>query len=73
MELPEEVLIHNSTLGLKGGRGVLLRVAPEGYYEVNLAFGDKRHRTLLPVTGTVIISKEAEAPELDAAEFEIER
>lgn len=73
MELPIEVLVHNATLGLKGGRAVLLRVAPEGFYEVNLSFGDKKHRTLLPVTGTVVISREAEPPELDAAEFEIER
>ncbi|MCB1033470.1 MAG: hypothetical protein KDD47_06505 [Acidobacteria bacterium] len=72
MELPEEVLIHNATLGLKGGRGVLLRIAPEGYYEVNLAFGDKKHRTLLPVAGTVIICRESEPVEIDA-EFEIER
>ncbi len=73
MELPEEVLIHNSTLGLKGGRGTLLRVAPEGFYEVNLTFGEKKHRTLLSIRGTVIISREPEPPELDAAEFEIER
>lgn len=73
MELPEDVLIHNSTLGLKGGRGVLLRIAPEGYYEVNLAFGGKKHRTLLPVAGTVVISRDPEPEDLEGAEFEIER
>lgn len=72
MELPEEVLIHNATLGLKGGRGVLLRIAREGFYEVNLTFGGKKHRTLLPIAGTVVISREPEPEDIDA-EFEIER
>jgi len=72
MEIPAEVLVHNQILGLKGGRAVLVRVAQEGYYEVNLAFGERIHRTLLPVASTVLIQQEAEPPEI-SSEFEIER
>ena len=72
MELPTEVLVHNQALGMKGGRALLVRIAPEGYYEVNLAFGERRHRTLLPIHSTVLIQQEAEPPEI-SSEFEIER
>ncbi len=72
MEIPTEVLVHNQILGLKGGRAVLVRVAQEGFYEVNLIFGERTHRTLLPIHSTVLIQKEAEPPEI-ASEFEIER
>ncbi len=71
MELPAEVLIHNELLGLKGSRGRLLGIAPEGYYEVNLKFGEKLHRVLLPIAATVLISREPEEP-VDAR-IEIER
>lgn len=71
MELPLAVLIHNEALGIKGSRGDLLNISPNGYYEVNLKFGDKTHRVLLPIAATVIISQE---PEVAAAErIEIER
>jgi hypothetical protein len=60
MELPAEVLIHNEILGIKGGQGVLLQVSASGYYEVNYRFGDRQHRTYLPIHGTVIIAREPE-------------
>ena len=60
MELHTEVLIHNETLGVKGGKGVLLQISSDGYYEVNCVFGDRVHRTLLPIQGTVLISREPE-------------
>jgi hypothetical protein len=72
MELPAEVMIHNETLGLKGHRGVLLQVSPEGYYEVNCTFGERLHRTLLPIQGTVLIHRHPEAV-VEGAEMEIER
>jgi len=71
MELHTEVLIHNETLGVKGGRGVLLQISPDGYYEVNCIFGERVHRTLFPILGTVLISREPEEP--TSAETEIER
>ena len=70
MELPAEVLIHNDVLGLKGTKARLLTVASEGYYELNLSFGDRVHRVLLPVRGTVVIAAEAE---LDYVSTEVER
>ncbi len=71
MELHTEVLIHNETLGVKGGRGVLLQISPDGYYEVNCVFGERVHRTLLPIHGTVLISREPE--EASNPDMEIER
>lgn len=71
MELPTTVLIHNEVLGLKGSRGDLLNISPHGFYEVNLKFGDKTHRVLLPISLTVVIGQE---PEVAAAErIEVER
>ena len=60
MELPAQVLIHNQILGVKGTRGTLLSVSPQGYYEVNLKFGESTHRVLLPIAGTVVIASEVE-------------
>jgi hypothetical protein len=72
MDLPAEVLVHSAALGLKGGRATLVRVNPEGYYEVNLTFGERQHRTLLPIQETVLIFREPE--EIDPAVIqEIER
>ncbi|HYO12240.1 MAG TPA: hypothetical protein VE685_03480 [Thermoanaerobaculia bacterium] len=71
MELHTEVLIHNEILGVKGGRGVLIQISPDGYYEVNCAFGERVHRTLFPIQGTVLISREPE--EAVGTDMEIER
>lgn len=60
MELPTEILIHNALLGVKGSRGSLLSISPHGYYEVNMKFGERLHRVLLPIETTVLISQEAE-------------
>jgi hypothetical protein len=71
MELPAEVMVHNEILGIKGAKGRLLTVAREGYYELNLTFGERSHRVLLPIERTVIIAAQPEA-EFGAGE-EIER
>ena len=71
MELHTEVLIHNDILGVKGGRGVLVQINPDGYYEVNCVFGERVHRTLFPIQGTVLISREPE--DTTRPEMEIER
>ncbi|MDX1998332.1 MAG: hypothetical protein SF066_11485 [Thermoanaerobaculia bacterium] len=72
MEVPAEVLIHNELLAMKGGRGTLLAVSPHGFYEVNLRFGERLHRVLLPISGTIVISQVPEEA-LPADGFEIER
>ena len=71
MELHTEVLIHNETLGVKGGKGVLLQISSDGYYEVNCVFGERVHRTLFPIFGTVLISREPE--DSTRPDLEIER
>jgi hypothetical protein len=71
MDLPAEIQIHNQLVGLKGGRGTLVAIHPEGFYEVKCPFGQSTHRVLLPIQETVIIFRQ---PELDyASEMEIER
>ena len=71
MDLPTEIQIHNQLVGLKGGRGTLVAIHPEGFYEVKCPFGKSTHRVLLPIQETVIIFRE---PELDyGSNIEIER
>lgn len=70
MEVPNDVLIHNELLGLKGSRASLVRIAPEGYYEVNLRFGNNTHRVLLPMVGTVLIAAEPEPVVGESVEVE---
>lgn len=71
MDLPADVQIHNELVGLKSGKGSLVAVRDQGFYEVNLTFGQKTHRVLLPIQNTVIIFRHPEA-EFDAS-VEIER
>lgn len=71
MDLPTEVLIHNSTLGLKGTRGTLLAISDLGFFEVRCELGSRIHRILLPVGQTALIVSEAE--EVSEATLEVER
>ena len=57
MELPTEVLIHNEILGVKGGKGTLLQSQPRGLLRDQLQFGERLHRTLLPIVNTVLIRR----------------
>jgi len=72
MEVPAEVMIHNELVGMKGSRGTLLQVSPQGYYEANVKFGDRLHRVLLPVASTVVIWQQPEET-VAGGEFEVER
>jgi hypothetical protein len=69
MELPADVLIHNETLGVKGGRGTLIQIT-EAYYEVNCQFGERLHRTLFPIQSTVLIAQNPEEPSRFDGEIE---
>lgn len=73
MDVPAEVLIHNAVVGMKGKEGTLLQIHPQGYYELNCRFGERLHRMLLPVEGTVLIAQEVEETVTPPAEAEIER
>ncbi|HVS10187.1 MAG TPA: hypothetical protein VMS76_09975 [Planctomycetota bacterium] len=70
MDVPVDVLIHNTVVGMKGEEGTLLLVG-DGFYEVNCRFGGSVHRVLLPVGSTVLIAKQPE--ERFAVDLEIER
>lgn len=72
MDLPAEVMIHNEVSGMKGTKGTLLRISPDGYYEVNGHFGENIHRILLPIQETVLIARDAEEI-FDSGDDEIER
>ena len=64
------IKIYNETLGAKGARGRLVRVAPEGFYEVMIEAGGKNYTGLLPVASTVIVAAD---PEEEVAVMEVER
>lgn len=71
MELPSEVMIHNEQLGMKGTRAVLLQIHPDGFYELNVKFGERVHRVMLPIPSTAVIAREPEpAAGPEAAEIE---
>lgn len=61
------IKIYNETLGAKGAKGKLVRVAPEGFYEVIIESGGKNFTSLLPIPSTVILAADAEeeVPALD--------
>jgi hypothetical protein len=48
----------------------MVRVAPEGYYEVMLALQGGSYTTLLPIASTVVI---ATRPEAEVPPIEVER
>ena len=49
IEREAAIKIYNETLGAKGTPGKLVRVAPEGFYEVGIVSGGKLYTALLPV------------------------
>ena len=56
-----------NTLGAKVAKGRLVRVAPEGFYEVTVESQGKNYTSLLPIQSTVILAADAEeeVPTLD--------
>lgn len=70
MDLPAKVLVHNELLGIKGSLGTLMNISELGYFEVNLKFGDKAHRVLMPIQSTVVIAQEADEPAEETIEVE---
>ena len=59
-----------NTLGAKVAKGRLVRVAPDGFYEVLLGASGKNYTTLLPVQSTVVMAVDAEE---EVATLEVER
>ncbi len=70
MDVPSEVLIHNTVVGWKGEEGTLLFIG-DGFYELNFSFSGSIHRVLLPISSTVLIAKDQE--ERFSSDLDIER
>jgi len=70
IEREAAIKIYNETLGAKGAKGRLVRVADEGFFEVLIESGGRNYTALLPISSTVILAAEAE-PEV--ATIEVER
>jgi hypothetical protein len=62
--------IMANTLGAKVAKGKLIRVAPEGFFEVTIESQGRNYTALLPIGSTVIFATE---PEEDVATIEVER
>jgi len=63
-------LLANLLGGTKAANGRLVRVSPDGYYEVTLTLQGGSYTTLLPVAATAII---ATTPEPAVPPIEVER
>ena len=70
IEREAAIKIYNEALGAKGAKARLVRVAPEGYYEVMLESQGKNFTTLLPISTTVILAADAEE---EVATIQVER
>jgi hypothetical protein len=70
IERESAIKIYNETLGAKGAKGRLIRVASEGFYEVLLESQGRNYTALLPIPSTVILAAE---PEEEVAGIEVER
>lgn len=69
IEKEAAVKIWNEALGAKGNKGKLVRIAPEGYYEVTIESGGRYFTGYLPVSSTVLLAAEPE-PEIPTLEVE---
>ena len=62
--------IMANTLGAKVAKGRLIRVAPEGFFEVMIESQGRNYTALLPIGSTVIFASE---PEEEVSTIEVER
>jgi hypothetical protein len=70
IEREAAIKIYSEILGAKGAKGRLVRVAPEGFYEVTIESQGRHYTGLLPLQATVILAAE---PEEEVATIEVER
>ena len=71
MEIPSIVTVFHSNAQFNNKRGTLVAVSNEGYYEVNMDLGQRRHTVLFPIAETVLIFNEPLVS--PGGEFEVER
>ena len=69
IERASKILIFNPNLP-KNQKGRLIRVSPEGFYEVTIENQGRSYTALLPVADTMILSA---TPEEEVAAIEVER
>jgi hypothetical protein len=73
IEREAQIKVFNESLGAKGARARLVRVAAEGFYEVTLETppsSGKFYTTLLPISSTVILAAD---PEEEVQTIDVER
>ncbi len=71
IERESVVRVYNESLGVKGAKGRLVRIAEEGFYEITLEMaGGKSYTTLMPVQNTVVMAAE---PIEEIASLDVER
>jgi hypothetical protein len=70
IEREAPIKIYNEVLGAKGARGKLVRIAPEGFYEVTIESSGRYYTSLLPIQSTVILAAD---PEVEVPTIEVER
>lgn len=70
IERSSPIKIYNEVLGAKGAKARMIRVAPEGHYEVSLESGGHAYTAWLPIHSTVILAAE---PDVEVPTMEVER
>jgi hypothetical protein len=70
IEKQDAIKIYNETLGAKGAKGKLVRIAEEGFFEVTVESGGHSFDAFLPVASTVILAAE---PIEEVPTIEVER
>jgi len=59
MDLQSDVRVYNEALGVKGAKGKLLQIHPEGFFEIALEVKDHSYEAYLPINNTVLLSTDA--------------
>ena len=70
IEREAAIKVYNEALGAKAAKGKLVRIAPEGFFEVTLEIGGKNYTCFLPIAATAILAAE---PEPEIVSLEVER
>jgi hypothetical protein len=70
IEREAAIKVYNEALGAKAAKGKLVRVAPEGFFEVTLEIGGKNYTCFLPIGATAILAAD---PEPEVVPLDVER
>ena len=70
IEREAAIKVYNEALGAKAAKGKLVRVAPEGFYEVTLEISGHNYTCYLPIPATAILAAD---PEPEIIPLDVER